>query len=341
MNVNVLQADKGDCFILSWVHEEKQVQLMIDSGIKSTYKSIKHILRDNNTLSAIIITHVDYDHVGGLFSLLDDPSMKLSDDCHIFLNTPNLVLKKEEGEKVGIQHGIKLEKVLLEKKVKCLPMYVGIFPNDELQVKGLRLKILSPTKSILEKLSEKWTAEEIQKMYLQEQDSIDEKVSRKNRDEATSITELNSRQEQFHKVEDDLVNSSSISFIAEVDSKRWLFLGDSNPIVIEESIRLNGWNEQNKLKVDFVKISHHGCKYNTSRSLLSMLECSSFIISTNGSGPYYHPDKETIAKIIEFGARDSEGYIDIYFNYPLVVADLFPSNALHENKVRIKISNNY
>ena len=36
------------------------------------------------------------------------------------------------------------------------------------------------------------------------------------------------------------------------------------------------------LKIDYVKVSHHGSKANTNDELLSLLDCNNFIISANG-----------------------------------------------------------
>lgn len=109
----------------------------------------------------------------------------------------------------------------------------------------------------------------------------------------------------------DIVNASSISFILSHQGKRALFLSDSLPEHINESL-------SSKQRFDVVKVSHHGSKHNTSMAALSKIYCNNFIISTNGPSHYGHPHAETIVRIIH--ACISHGYEECYihFNYQKV-----------------------
>jgi hypothetical protein len=81
-----------------------------------------------------------------------------------------------------------------------------------------------------------------------------------------------------------------------------------------------GFSKQNKLKIDLVKLSHHGSKSNLDYDLLEIIESSRFIISTSSSNGF--PDKETLSKIVSNPERvkDNEGNyiqeIEFIFNYP-------------------------
>jgi len=65
-----------------------------------------------------------------------------------------------------------------------------------------------------------------------------------------------------------------------------------------------------------MKLSHHGSKFHTNNKFLSLIECSNFIISTNGSGNSRHPNIEAIARILCHPNRDIDKKIYFYFNYP-------------------------
>ena len=68
--------------------------------------------------------------------------------------------------------------------------------------------------------------------------------------------------------------------------------------------------------VDFVKISHHGSRNNTSNSLLDIIRCDKFIISTNGGKcRSNHPDRITIAHILCHPERNIDTKVHLYFNY--------------------------
>jgi beta-lactamase superfamily II metal-dependent hydrolase len=61
-----------------------------------------------------------------------------------------------------------------------------------------------------------------------------------------------------------------------------LFLGDAHDQVVADNIRTLGYSDTNKLKLDLVKISHHGSQHNTSSETLS-LDSPCYVISTDGS----------------------------------------------------------
>ena len=111
--------------------------------------------------------------------------------------------------------------------------------------------------------------------------------------------------------DNDEVNGSSIAFILEYENKRIMFLGDCHPSVIEEELKKMGFDENNKIKIDLMKISHHGSKGNTSSGLLKIIDCNKFLICTNGKR-FNHPDKEVLARII---ANKTDKNKKIFINY--------------------------
>ena len=72
----------------------------------------------------------------------------------------------------------------------------------------------------------------------------------------------------------ELANAASIAFILRCDNLSILMLGDSYPQNVERYLREEkGYSEENPLVVDFVKVSHHGSRNNTSNSLLDIIQC--------------------------------------------------------------------
>ena len=109
-------------------------------------------------------------------------------------------------------------------------------------------------------------------------------------------------------------NASSIAFLVEYEGQTCLFAADAQPYRLVESIRtLLAERGERRLKVDVMKVSHHGSRGNTSPELLSLLDCKHFLISTNGGGGFRpgHPHDETIARII---AGVGPG-VELWFNY--------------------------
>ncbi|ELV08435.1 Hypothetical protein F387_01754 [Wohlfahrtiimonas chitiniclastica SH04] len=120
-------------------------------------------------------------------------------------------------------------------------------------------------------------------------------------------------------------NGSSIAFILCYKGKKILFLGDSHPTVIEESLR-ELYPDLESIWFDAIKVSHHGSKGNTSPSLLNLIDSEKYLISTN-SKLFTHPDTEVLARIIN---RPTEKIRHLYFNYEHEAYRLFNNPNLME-----------
>jgi hypothetical protein len=66
-----------------------------------------------------------------------------------------------------------------------------------------------------------------------------------------------------------------------------------------------------RLKLDLFKLSHHGSKGNLSPELLTLIDCTRFAISTDGTRHNF-PDPEAIARIL---VNDPDREKMLYFNY--------------------------
>lgn len=315
LKLDCFQAGKGDSFLLSW-DEEGPHRLLIDAGNKSTYRYIKANIQNFDKEDAIIVTHVDYDHVGGFFKWLSDKQHPFSASAIVYMNTPQLILAPSDSNLVGVEHGVKLEQLLLARGIKSLPIYINETNDDLIHIHGLNLLILSPRTEVIEKLVEKWTANEIYQEYENRRKQVDNKVA--TRDEPLmDIDKILSNQPLPHNWETDLLNATSVAFILEYQDNRLLFLGDANPKLICEELERRGHTKEKPLEVDLFKVSHHGSKHNTTQDLLERIKCSKYLISTDSSGPYYHPSRETLILISTFGRVSNEDLITIYSNYPL------------------------
>ncbi|TRX35107.1 MBL fold metallo-hydrolase [Flavobacterium sp. ZT3R18] len=319
MKLSILEAGKGDCFILSW-GEKNDFHIVIDSGVYGTYRFIKEKLRSIPSLVGIIVTHVDYDHIGGFFKLIQDTEAPIKINFPVFINTPELILFPEDNNLVNYNHGEEFSKILEANNLEKKGLYIGMNDTNKINIEGLELTIISPYKKVLDELCVKWTASLIRDNYISESANSD-KVSTENK-ELKSSEEILNEKEIIHKWDDDLINSSSIAFIANYNGKKILFLADANPDLVCEELEKMGHTEASPLKVESVKLGHHGSKFNTTIDLLKRIKTNSFIISTNGTGPYYHPNRETIVRIAKYGRKLNEAInMDIYTNYELKKED--------------------
>jgi beta-lactamase superfamily II metal-dependent hydrolase len=328
MDLTALRAFTGDGFILEWGGTDEKFSMIIDAGFPATYNNeLVKILPCLSNLCAVIVTHVDYDHLGGIIKLLHDKNVK--HDYTLYVNTPDLILDSVTSAKVGFQHGDILIKLLEENNIAT----ESIFLPDvrEIVIEGLTIKILSPTLEIIEQLKKDWDA-----FSLHAKEKILDKVSTKRTKNFETINKILDNKESMHAWEDDIANSSSIAFIASFQDENILLLGDSNPSVIENELIGLGYSEECPLDIDLLKISHHGSKHNTTKSLMKILKTKKVLISTNQRGKSRHPDREAIIKIAKCIQRKHE-YLEFIFNYPISYSEFITNDEIKELKLDFKV----
>lgn len=242
------------------------------------------------------------------------------------------IYKPNEGSLVGIGEAISVTNLVLEgnynwncvtkQKAICIENVMdGYTIGDE---KDIKIHILSPYKRNLTRL-DNWWVEKI------DQENSDLKLDHSElvnslyelliqnyaeniyEDEigrllSCEINDIESLSKEKVKYDTSKANASSIAVLIEYQDIKMIFLADSIPAVINKSLKR--FTSSDKLKCDLLKLSHHGSKRNISDSILSKLNCTNFLISTNGSS-FDHPDPMTLAKLIQ---HNEYGDITIYLN---------------------------
>lgn len=304
MRIGILKAGKGDSLLLSWEGNH----MLIDSGTASTLRKNRNpSLPPFREIEFYLLTHIDYDHIGGFLNFLSKAQRNdLHPDFIFFCNTLDLIRYKDNDE-VGFHHGSALSTHISTLKLNSKPL----FSEDVLCFKNIKITILSPTLEHIHILKEKWI--EIEK-ELNKKDYGDEFVSVQKK--KFKIDVKVAPDDSVKNPIKDLLNSTSIACLIEYKNKKALMLGDAHPEIISKQLKTILKNQQiEKINVDVVKISHHGSKHNTTSELLSLISCNRFIISTDGSRPYNHPDIETINKIIINSINAGFSKVYFYFNY--------------------------
>ena len=263
------------------------------------FREVNEIIQRNEKIDLLILTHRDDDHIGGLWKLVK--SYEFDIDAHIekiWLN--HTLLISDPSSKISIGKAVDLKEVF-QKVNKCPTEPITVL-SPPFDIHGIKLTILSPDRSTYER--------EAKQILKEEQNR---KISSKQSDHGHLFSHLEENIALF-KEDDSPSNRSSIAFLLEYKGKSALFLADAHPSVICNSLKKLDYSRENKLNLDFVKISHHGSKRNTSLELLSLFHCQNFIFSTNGKNRHRLPDKETIVRILKNPERDMEQVVKIYFN---------------------------
>lgn len=89
MEINLLQAGKGDCILARCGTGIKKVNILIDSGMSQDYfvKALNRIAGNNEKIDLLIFTHDDNDHIKGAANLLKKMNQKSDGDKYVSLNT--------------------------------------------------------------------------------------------------------------------------------------------------------------------------------------------------------------------------------------------------------------
>lgn len=341
VKVRLLQANHGDCILVT--HEDNQgvFNLLIDGGNAATFKYgprrrydghlckiLDEIKAKKQFIDLVILTHIDDDHIGGLIKAFETPGYLSELTKSIWFNSSRLitdyfrsqeipennVILSNSGYETSVKQGKELESLLDE--IGC-ERYDLIQAGQVIDKGPFKFTILSPSEENLKKLLCIWPEEK-----------HSPETSDAETDYESTFQELLTQ--DIFEEDETIANGSSIAFIAEIEGKKMLFLGDAHNKTICESLQTLNYSTDSKLKVEFVKVSHHGSKYNTSCMLLEMIETNHYLISTNGN---YHglPDKRTIARIL---STNPTGIIS--FNYGHRINKILLDNEVEAYSERLQ-----
>lgn len=186
---------------------------------------------------------------------------------------------------------------------------------------NISIKVLGPPLERLQSLRVKWMSELARRGCLGEvtQDqyfddafeflSASEKANLQVREIGSRCLDELELQEAY-EADKALNNGSSITVIIENSINKLLFLGDAWAEDVIESLRQHN-SSTKPMYFDAIKISHHGSVCNTSPELLTLIDSSHFLISSDGS-KHNHPDFPVLKEIVD---RPSNFVRHLHFNY--------------------------
>lgn len=307
----VLPAFHGDCILIkTYDIDHDEFIILIDGGTAQTFRySLKEELKSISRINLLILTHIDSDHIAGLINFFKNSLIDNIIIDEIWMNNPDLV-EVNNGELISVKQGDNFKNLILEKKSESKLSQISI--SDRLiNRSGIEFTILSPTADIANELYERWESLRLPQKNKSNISSVKSTYTQ-------SLEELNKKPFSPDKsINEDIFNSSSISFLLKCPDISLLMLADSRPEIIVQSLRDIGVNEKDPLVVDYVKVSHHGSLNNTSQELLGLIKSNNYLISTNGgTADHKHPSRETISRIVYNSNRNDE-VLNIFFNYTL------------------------
>lgn len=323
--IELLPALHGDCIWIEYGESEAPQRIVVDGGPIGAYKAldarVAKLKPGDREIELFAITHVDGDHIEGAVRLIADKNDSLVFREVWFNGWRHLekvpgMLGPVQGEFVSAL----IERFIGDTRWNASPPFAGgpvLVPNSgkppvATLEGGMQITLLSPTPAKLEKLRKAWLSD----------------VNRKGFDPGdldAALELLRSQRRLIPKgllggsyqlgneriaLDSAVANGSSLAMLAEFDGVRCLLLGDAHPDAVVRSLKKLGATPSHPLRLDAVKVAHHGSKGNTTPELLDLVACKRFLISTSGA-VFNHPDREAVDLIID---RAGPG-VELVFNY--------------------------
>lgn len=292
MRIEILQAGTGDCI---WISHNKK-NIVIDGGkstaaIKARYAQMPQ----DEELDLLVVTHIDSDHIAGVIALVK--MMKEKGETarlkQVWFNFP----KKPASDEYSVPEGNELSSSLCEiEGLKWLNNTSELIGKN-IEIGDIKLHVLAPDHDVADEYNPKTPDE----------------LSVENADWGVNLQTL------MEHVDDDNLddggpNSQSIVIVAEHDGKKVLLPGDCTPQELFNALHSYNSINGSPLKLDLIKLPHHGSTRNITKNIATEIECTDFVISTKVNKKYLFPNKETIAKLVCYRTQKDRA-INVHFNY--------------------------
>lgn len=320
MRLICYKARCGDAFHLRYVGESgKHRNILLDMGRSMTYTQVlKHVIlnlvRDSEQIDALFLSHIHDDHIGGARQLIKD--IQTGDIPNTIVgqwvyNAPRKYVVEQTSKykyNDGVLCGIVSGDTVYEHIATNNPSDVkDVIAGQVFEIDGMKVTILSPDADRLGRLREKYSNK--RPLCKWESDDASVEAGYVADDYAIPLHQFNPNRFQE---DTNIENASSIAAIFEYEGKRILWLSDSVPSVVINSLSNLGYNQTDKNRCDAVLLSHHGSSWNNSFDLLRRISASRYVISADGINRHCLPNKETVARIL---ASTSELPVSLFLNY--------------------------
>ena len=313
VEIHMLPVGVGDFFWIRFAKDNSlEHNILIDGGhdkFSWIYERIFRFIATKNQKALIIMTHIDADHIQGAAQAMANLPFNLLDHVidRIYFNTGRGIAKtmhkksEQSSERQflmpedqipvferNLNHSVQDAETFLEmieRKRMSSRLVDYTIAGTEVIYGGAILRFVSPGKKELERLSEKWEA------YDRRRGIHYTAVGMPKDDDIQSL--MNEKL----GIDTSVSNRSSLAFLFEYQDINGAFLGDAAAPVIYRGLKELGITAPYPL--DFLKLPHHGGRYNMSDKLIKMLPTRNYLLSTEGIPELSIPSKVLLAHIIK------------------------------------------
>ena len=291
LRIDVLPAQRGDCLWISYGSEQQPEHVLVDAGPQETIPTLMPLLekriaalRDRGRqVELLVVSHIDADHIQGVVSLLSVPErVRHFGDIWFngwrhhqpfttrFLGGPDAerlttLLGKGRATWNGAFGG-----------GPVMMANAGAMPQPVRLPGGMQLTLLGPTEHALQVLAPTYEKDCVKAGIAAGKGAAIVKPSWR-RDGSKWLGKRAPRPTGFDPEalavtrgtsDPSKANGASITFIAEYDGRRVLFLADAPARAIVSALDRLGPGPH---EFAAVKVSHHGSRNNTNNTLLQRI----------------------------------------------------------------------
>jgi hypothetical protein len=335
--LEALQAAHGDCLLLHYGTLAAPRLILIDGGPPGIYKaslaprlSQLRTARGGGVLEVrmVMVSHIDADHIAGVLEFFADLKKTLDakqavpydiltlwhnsfDDLVgampaevqdlVRTSAPRLTSRRSEPSEAqmvvaSVPQGIALRRAATALSLNVNSGFDGVVsftPADGAIDMGQQLffTVLGPRKAEIDALQVQW-AKEVKRAQ-------EKKKTQKGR--ATDL-DLDVLAAEF--VDTSITNLSSLVVLAQYQGRSMLLTGDARGDFIVDSLRDSGKLAGGKIKVDVLKVPHHGSERDVAKSFFETIIADHYVFSADGK--YDNPDLKTFEML--FAARPQGTY---------------------------------
>jgi beta-lactamase superfamily II metal-dependent hydrolase len=325
--IKMLPARQGDALWVEYGEGEDVCRILIDGGPIGAFRAldaeVQALPEGGKGVELLVISHVDTDHIEGVIRLLAEQRGRWPiDPGDIWFNGWRHL---REASLLGGREGDFLSALIRKRAfAKWNKAFsrdaVVVRPDQELPVvelrNGMRLTLLSPDPDSLASMADKWQ-QDVDTFGLRPGDldaAWDQLVEQTKYHVAEGVlgggADFGEKLRKQLAADQSLANGTSIAFLAEFAGKSCLFLADAHADVICSSLKRLIPEGSGPIRVDAVKMPHHGSRNNVSEELMRLIDAKHFLVSTDGT-MYHHPDPPAIEAVIQWSVRKPV----LWFNY--------------------------
>jgi beta-lactamase superfamily II metal-dependent hydrolase len=317
--IELLPAAHGDAIWVEYGDPRQPRRIVIDGGPAPTYEqglfARLQMLPKKRRIDLFVVTHIDADHIDGAVILLQQAADLGVRFDEIWFNAWAKLgneqvenLQPLQGEFLGALLDTPGIRETWNTRAKGLAIMVseqGPLPAWDLP-DNARLTLLSPGPQQIKRLRARW-ASAIRDFSPGDREEALRRLEARREYRPPPLPPVFGRDRAYGD-DRSVANGSSIAFLLEHDGASCLFAGDAFARVLASSLRrLAGERNQGRggpLRIDAVKLAHHGSLSNVSDELLAAVDCRRWLVSTNGA-IFEHPNRDT-AELVAKHAPESE-----------------------------------